>query len=449
MAKEKKKASFLFGASTSSYQIEGAWKQDGKSLSIWDVFTHKKRISRKENGDVACDHYNRFAHDISLMDSMHLDAYRFSLSWPRLLPDGVGKINSKGVDFYNRLIDTLLEKKIRPFVTLYHWDLPYVLERKGGWASIEIIDWFTQYAATCMKLFGDRVKDWIILNEPFVFLTTGYLLGIHAPGRRSLDRFYKGSHHALLAQASAAREMRKISKKANLGTTISCTYAYPYSESKKNISAAMRFDAFWNRLYIDPVLGRGYPRELSFARKIEFYAKQLSQKNKNFDLTFDFDFWGINTYTTKLVKSNRSIPFIGYRTIKRNLEANILGWEIDPTGIGKLLDKFSAYPEVKELYITENGIPMDDVVENSAVHDQARIRYLADHIGEVLRAKERGVPVKGYFVWSLLDNFEWAEGYKPRFGLVHVNYKTQERIVKDSGYWYRDFIQKYKKRKES
>ncbi|MCB1145175.1 MAG: beta-glucosidase [Leptospiraceae bacterium] len=428
---------FIFGSATSSYQIEGAWNEDGKSASIWDTFSHKGKIKDKSNADIACDHYNRFQEDVEIMAQLNLDAYRFSIAWPRVLPLGTGKPNEKGIDFYKRLCDNLLEKSIRPFVTLYHWDLPQILEDKGGWTNRDIIEWFSEYTSVMHNALKDRVKDWIILNEPFVFIVLGYLLGVHAPGRRGFKNFFRASHHAMLAQAASARILRSLDSTARIGTTVSCTATYPARDNEKDRQAARRFDAFYNRFYIDPVVGRGYPmQDLPVLKKIKKYIMPDDDKG----IQFDFDFWGINTYSTKLVKRNRVVPWLGYRELKRKLPRTAMGWEIDARGIHDLLMQFGKYPEIKELYITENGAAFDDRVEDGRVHDMNRIHYLNQHIDAVLKARANGVNVNGYFAWSLMDNFEWAEGFRPRFGLVHVDYKTLQRTIKDSGYWYRDFI---------
>lgn len=431
---------FLWGAATSAYQIEGAATADGKTASIWDTFSHRRRkIKQGHHGDIACDHYNRMPGDIGLMQQLGLQAYRFSLSWPRILPSLSAGANSRGLDFYNRLVDQLLAAGIRPFVTLYHWDLPQYLQDSGGWANRDIIGRFEDYAGVCAKALGDRVKDFIVLNEPMIFLTLGYLLGLHAPGKRSVSGFFAASHHALLAQAAAARLVRATVKDARVGTTISTTAAYPATDKRRDILAAHRFDTLYNTFYLDPVVGRGYPTDhFPVLRKIEKHIRGGDMEA----LRFDFDFWGLNTYTRKIVKYSRFIPYIHWRELKNppGSKETSLKWEIYPQGIYDLLMKLAAYPEIREIMVTENGAAFTDTVGQGRVADDYRIDYFKGYLSEVLRAKREGANITGYFAWSLMDNFEWAEGYAPRFGLIHVDYETQKRTIKDSGYWYRDFI---------
>jgi beta-glucosidase len=430
---------FLWGSATSAYQIEGAHKADGKELSIWDIFSHRRRkIRGGENGDIACDHYNRWQQDVSLLAELGLNAYRFSLSWPRLIRAD-GSANEAGFTYYRNLLLALRAKNIRPFVTLYHWDLPQYLEERGGWVNRDIVRHFASYTALVTQRLGDLVKDFIVLNEPMIFLTLGYLLGIHAPGKRSMKKFFAASHHALLAQAEAARTIRRELPHARIGTTISTTAVYPASARPRDKLAAERFDVLYNTFYLDPVLGRGYPtRHFPFLRRIEKYVRPGDMTA----LQFDFDFWGINTYTRKVVRYSRITPIIHWRELKQapGTRVNCMNWEVYPEGLYDLLKKFSAYPEIRELLVTENGYAAEDQLLAGRVADPERIQYYREYLAQVLRAKKEGVNVTGYFVWSLLDNFEWAEGFRPRFGLVHVDYLTQKRTIKDSGYWYRDFV---------
>ncbi len=430
---------FIWGAATSAYQIEGAHDKDGKSASIWDVFTRKRRkIRGRENGTIACDHYNRFQEDVNLMAELGLSAYRFSLSWSRLIRED-GSVEPRGFDFYKRLLDALHAKNIRPFVTLYHWDLPQYLQKRGGWAKREIIHEFARYTEAVTEHLGGLIDNYIVLNEPMVFLILGYLLGAHAPGKRSLSKFFAASHYALLAQAEAARSLRAAQPKAQIGTSISTTAVYPRSDSERDIQSAERFDTLYNTFYTEPVLGRGYPTaKFSTLKRIEKYIQEGDMEK----LRFDFDFWGINNYTRKIVRYSRWVPYAHWRELPTHHEAltNSLGWEVHSEGLYDLLKKFSAYKEIRNLIVTENGFAAEDQLVAGRVQDKERIAYYKDYIAQVLRAKNEGVNVTGYFAWSLLDNFEWAEGYAARFGLVHVDYLTQARRIKDSGYWYRDFI---------
>jgi beta-glucosidase len=377
--------------------------------------------------------------DVALMKKLHLQAYRFSLAWTRILPHDSTAVNTRGLDFYNRLVDALLEAGIRPFVTLYHWDLPQYLENKGGWTSRETIGRFTDYAAVCAKVLGDRVKDFIVFNEPMIFLSLGYLLGLHAPGRRGFKNFFSASHHVLLAQAEAAMALKALLPNARIGTTISATAAYPATNSDLDRRAAQRFDTFYNTFYLEPVLGRGYPgAHFPVLRKIEKYIHPGDIEK----IRFDFDFWGLNTYTRKQVQHSRYIPYIRWRELKnpKDAKATAMGWEIYPEGIYDLLKKYAAYPEIKQIYITENGAAFHDQLVAGRVVDPYRSEYLRDYTAQVLRAKSEGVNIAGYFAWSLFDNFEWAEGYHARFGLIYVDYLTQRRYIKDSGHWYKNFI---------
>lgn len=432
---------FDWGVATASYQIEGAHTKDGKGESIWDRFTHTPgKIDNGDHGDVACDHYHRFSEDFDIMQSLNIKQNRFSLAWTRLFPDGKGTVNEKGVDHYKRMIDACLERGIEPNITLYHWDLPQALEDQGGWTSREIVGRFSDYVDFCTKTFGDRIQRWMILNEPLVFTALGYMLGIHAPGRKGLKNFLPAAHHAALAQAEGGRITRQNCPTAEIGTTFSCSHATPYNEKPRHIQAAARFDAIMNRLFIDPVVGRGYPFDaLPGLKRIEKYYQPGDDQR----LLFDFDFIGIQNYTRDIVKASCFRPIIWHKTIaakKRNVPITDMGWEVYPEGIYHLLKKFGSYKEIKKIYVTENGAAFPDTVVDDRVHDEKRIEFLKEYIGQVLKAKKEGVNVGGYFVWSFMDNFEWAEGYRPRFGLVHVNYETQKRTIKDSGYWYRDFL---------
>ncbi|AFM13704.1 GH1 family beta-glucosidase [Turneriella parva] len=431
---------FVFGAATSAYQIEGAHDADGKTDSIWDTFTRRRRkIKNREHGRVACDHYHRVDGDVAIMQKLNLQAYRFSISWPRLQPTIGGAENIRGTDFYSRLVDKLLRANIRPFITLYHWDMPQYLEDKGGWINRDTIGRFADFASLVGRRLGDRVKDFIVFNEPMIFLSLGNLLGLHAPGRRSLRGFFAASHHVLLAQAEGARALRAVVGSAEIGTTISATAAYPASTSPRDVLAAQRFDTLFNTFYLEPVLGRGYPTaHFPALRRIEKHIRAGDMQK----LQFDFDFWGLNTYTRKRVKYSRFIPFVHWRELKNdpNVPETAMRWEIYPQGIYDLLKKYGSYPEIKKLYVTENGAAFHDQVVQGRVADSYRIEYLREYLRAVQRAKSEGVKIAGYFAWSLLDNFEWAEGYHARFGLTHVDYGTQKRTIKDSGYWYSRLI---------
>lgn len=441
LKKEEFGSEFVWGVSTAAYQIEGAFDVDGKGLSIWDSFTDRKgKIFRSQNAKHACDFYNNYEYDLALMRHLNIANFRFSISWPRLLPGGVGKPNPKGIDFYNRIIDKCLELGIEPWVTLYHWDLPQALEKRGGWTNREIIGWFKDYVALCVTQFGDRVKNWMVLNEPLAFVGAGYFLGLHAPGRKGKRNFLPALHHAALCQAEGGRVIRRLNPKARVGSTFSCSLIEPYSTSEKDFLAAKRVDALVNRLFIEPSLGMGYPvEELKFLEMLTRY-----QKPGDMDLLkFDFDFIGIQNYTREIVKHSWFVPHLKarkVRTQKKEASYTSMDWEVWPCSMYQMLQKFQKYQGVKDLYVTENGAAFKDVIEQGEILDHKRIDYLQQYMNAVLRAKKEGVNVKGYFVWTFTDNFEWAEGFRPRFGLVHVDFQTQKRTVKASGKWYAKFL---------
>ncbi|MCT4329491.1 beta-glucosidase [Elizabethkingia anophelis] len=441
LTKEAFGKDFIWGVSTAAYQIEGAHNLDGKGPSVWDKFVQKRnKIFRNHTGDIACDHYNRYIDDLYLMHSMNIRNYRFSISWSRILPEGTGLINQAGIDFYNRLIDLSLELGITPWVTLYHWDLPHSLEVKGGWTNRDVKDWFGDYVAICVKSFGDRVKNWMVLNEPTVFSAAGYFFGVHAPGRKSIEGFLAAAHHAALAQAHGARVIKTLQPESNVGTTFSCSHVEAYTNREKDIKAAKKADLLLNRLFIEPLLGMGYPvNEIKTLRRIEKYIKQNDER----DLKFDMDFIGIQNYTREIIRYAMFVPFLQAKIVNakdRNVEMTTMEWEVYPESIYHILKKFQAYENIPPLIITENGAAFSDTLQNNLVHDPKRLQYIQNILQQVLRAKQEGVNVNGYFVWTFLDNFEWAEGYHPKFGLVHVNFQTQQRTVKSSGHWYADFI---------
>ena len=432
---------FYWGVSTSAYQNEGGFDSGGKGLSIWDEFCGQKgKILNDEKGDNACEFYHRYEDDLTLMHQMGIRNFRFSLSWPRILPKGTGEINEEGITFYNNLIDKCLSHNITPWITLYHWGLPAHLEAKGGWTNRQIIEWFSEYVVVCVETFGDRVKNWMVLNEPMVFTGAGYFLGVHAPGKKGLNKFLAAAHHAVLCQAEGGRIIRNLLPEANIGTTFSCSYIEPLNGKKRHVKAAKRVDALLNRLFLEPALGLGYPfEELKLLKRIEkFYAPGDEEK-----MRFDFDFIGVQNYTREIIKYSFLTPFINARIIKagtRNVPVTLMDWEVYPQAIYEMLKKFNAYPQIRELIITENGAAFTDKVEAGQVIDPLRKEYLMQHMTELLKAKLEGVKVKGYFIWTFMDNFEWAEGFYPRFGIVYVDFKTQQRIIKASGKWFKEFL---------
>ena len=433
---------FKWGVSTAAFQIEGAYDVDGKGESIWDVFTMQKgKIYQNHHAKISCDFYNRYIQDLILMQSLYIPNYRFSLSWSRLLPEGVGRINCKGVDYYNRVIDFCLELGIEPWVTLYHWDLPNALQQKGGWINRDIINWFSNYVSFCIQKFGDRVKHWMILNEPMVFAGAGYFFGIHAPGKKGPFNFLATLHHAAMCQSEGARAARSIRSDLKIGTTFSCSHIEPATNHDADVQAAKKADALLNRTFIEALSGLGYPvKELKLLNRLEPFIKDGDESK----LPCQMDFIGIQNYTREIVAHSYFTPFIKTKIIradKRNVERTLMNWEIHPSSIYYMIKKFSTYNSVKEIIITENGAAFHDERSDGSVHDAQRKKYLQDHIQQVYKAKQEGINVNGYFIWSFTDNFEWAEGYYPRFGIVYVDFATQKRTVKDSGKWFSKFLE--------
>jgi beta-glucosidase len=441
--KEQFGSDFLWGVSTAAYQIEGAYQIDGKGLSIWDYFSNYKNskyIKDRSNANTACNHYHVFREDLELIKYLNIPNYRFSIAWPRIFPDGVGHINQKGVDFYDRLIDSMLELGITPWATLYHWDLPMALQQKGGWKNRDILFWFEEYVSFCSKRYGDRVKDWMILNEPMVFTGAGHFLGFHAPGLKGLGNFIPSMLHAALCNGLGGRLVRENVKDARIGTTISCSHIDPINQNEKNILAAGKMDALLNRLYIEPILGMGFPlTELPSLKSVE----KIMSAGDEYLMAFDFDFIGVQNYTREVVESKWYVPYVGAKLIgakERKVPYTTMGWEIYPESIYKVLKKFHAYGKIKQFIVTENGAAFEDKWIDQQIDDKMRTEYIQSYLSKVLEAKNEGVPVNGYFVWTLMDNFEWAEGFTQRFGLVGVDSKNQKRIVKSSGEWYRRFL---------
>jgi beta-glucosidase len=432
---------FTWGMAVAAVQIEGAHDAGGKGESIWDVFSSKKgKIFKGHHHYTACDFYNRYESDIDLIKQLNIPNFRFSISWSRILPDGTGNINQEGIDYYNRVIDYCISQGIEPWLTLYHWDLPHALELKGGWTNRDIVDWFTEYVNICAQHFGDRVKHWMVMNEPSVFVGAGYFLGLHAPGRTGLKNFLPAVHHSILCMATGGRALRRALPEASIGTTFSCSYIEPLTHKKRDIEAANRMDALLNRLFIEPILGLGYPiKELPLLKRMGKYAMPGDEGN----MKFDFDFIGIQLYTREKVKYSFFTPYLNASLVqakKRNVPITAMGWEVYPPAIYEILKKVNQYTGIKKIYITENGAAFPDEVKDGGVDDPKRVQFLQNYLEQVLKAKNEGCKVSGYFVWTLMDNFEWAEGYNPRFGLIYVDFSTQQRIVKSSGYWYRDFL---------
>ncbi len=434
---------FKWGVSTAAYQIEGAHLKHGKGQSIWDKFTQNTgNVLNGHNANESCDFYHLFEDDLELMSKMNIQNFRMSISWARIIPKGIGQVNNKGIDFYRRIFEKCHMLGIQPWVTLYHWDLPHELEIKGGWTNRDIVNWFLEFVQVCVDNFGDLVDHWMVLNEPMVFVGAGYFLGVHAPGKKGLKSFLPAVHHATLCQSLGGKLIKSAMPNATVGTTFSCSHIEPRTHSKRDIVAAKKVDALLNRLFIEPSLGFGYPIEdVQALERIEKYFKA----DDECDMKFDFDFIGIQNYTREIVKHSYFVPLIKAKLIKaekRTEKVTLMGWEVYPPSIYNMLKKFNQYEGINKLIVTENGAAFQDEIINNQVPDDLRVNYLKDHIAQVLRAKNDGVKVDGYFVWTFMDNFEWAEGYVPRFGLVYVDFKTKKRIIKSSGEWYKTFLSK-------
>ena len=432
---------FRWGTATAAFQVEGAVQEDGRGPSIWDTFTKRKgKIKGGHHAEVACDFYNRYESDLELVKVLGFKEFRFSLSWSRILPDGTGEVNQKGLDFYNRMIDKCLELDIEPWITLYHWDLPQALEDRGGWKNREIIQWFSAYATLCANAFGNRVKNWIVLNEPTAVAGLGYTTGLHAPGKKGVFNFLPVVHHLALCNAAGGRILRKSVENAYIGTALSCSHVQAFSDKPKDVRAAQRADAIMNRLFVEPALGMGYPTDVfPFLNGIKNYMKPGDVEN----LAFAFDFIGLQNYFRIVVKHSYFAPVLWLEEIPakiRNVPLTAMGWEVAPEGMYAILKQFSTYPGIREIIISENGAAFADLQQDGKVMDHERIRFFQEYLKSILKAKNEGVRVAGYLAWSMLDNFEWAEGYHPRFGLVYVNYETQERTVKESGKWFAEFL---------
>jgi len=431
---------FVWGAATAAYQIEGAWNEDGKGENIWDRFSHiPGKVENGDTGDVACDHYHRWREDVALMKEMGLKAYRFSVSWPRVFPKGSGAVNPAGLDFYDRLVDALMEANIEPFLTLYHWDLPQSLQDKGGWPSRIVVNAFSEYADLVSRKLGDRVKHWITLNEPHVSAFIGYYQGLHAPGHTDIHEAVAASHHLLLSHGLAVPIIRNNCPDARVGITLNMHPQTPASSSAADHAAAWREDGIVNRWFLDPLSGRGYREDIR-----QFYNDPMAciQEGDLDKISAPLDFLGINYYArgiarSKEVKEEENMP----RQVFPNAEHTEMGWEVYPEGMYEILCRLRFNYYFPAYYITENGAAYRDQVNvDGQVEDAERLAYIRRHLQMVHKAITAGVPVKGYFAWSLLDNFEWAYGYAKRFGLIYVDFKTQQRIIKSSARWYQQVI---------
>jgi beta-glucosidase len=433
---------FVWGAATSAYQIEGGWNEDGKGPSIWDTFCHTPgRIAHGDTGDVAVDHYHRFHEDVTLMAELGLQAYRFSVAWSRVQPSGKGAANPAGLDFYERLVDDLLSKGIEPYLCLFHYDLPQALQDHGGWPNRETAFAFADYARLVTERLSDRVKVWFTLNEPWISAFAGYFSGEHAPGIKDPPAGFKAIHHLLLSHGLAAEAIRSSARQAvKVGITLNLTPVDAASDSKKDREAARRIDTVINRSVLDPLLrGTSPMQEIPAIRLLlaGLIKRGDLQKIRNLDIL------GLNYYTRAVVKHDPDFPVVAASQVYPPGNEYSRMWEIYPEGLYALLQRiWTEYQPHCEIMITENGIPVPDGLDfDGRVRDERRIRYLSNHLNQAHRAIQAGIPVKGFFHWSLMDNFEWAYGYDPRFGLVYIDYPSLHRTIKDSGRWFAQVIQ--------
>jgi beta-glucosidase len=429
---------FVWGAASSAYQIEGATGEDGRGESIWDRFARVPgKIADGSTGDVACDHYHRFPGDVALMKELGLGAYRFSVAWPRILPEGKGAVNQKGLDFYSRLVDALLAAGIAPWVTLYHWDLPSALSDLGGFTNREVAAWFAEYAGVVGRALGDRVKHFMTLNEPQVFTIFGYLTGDHAPGTIDLPGYVRASHHANLAHGKGVQALRAASSSAKIGIVEQIFPVHPLSTDEADRAAAYRVDGLFNRWFLDPLLKGVYPEDM--LELLSFLPSPVQPGDAE-TIHQPIDFLGLNHYTRQFARHDPELPFFEFHVDvahrQPGSEYTQMGWEVHAPSFGEVLARLRNEYRNPLVYVTENGAATVETVEADGVRDPARRSYLQSYLAELHAAVTEGSRVGGYFVWSLTDNFEWAFGYTKHFGIVHVDYETQRRIVKDSGRWY-------------
>ena len=434
---------FYWGVAISSVQNEGAAFHDGKGASIWDEFSKQRRkIFRNQSPSHATEFYFRYKADIDIASQLGFNSFRFSFSWSRLIPDGSGQVNLTAVKVSRSLIDYCLEKNLTPMATLYHWDLPLELEKKGGWCNPSILQWFGRYTKICANLFGDKVKYWLVLNEPLSFTTLGYMIGLHAPGKRGSKYFIPAVQHACIAQAEGGRILREYVPDSIIGTSFSCSEVTAASEKNEDLEAAKRVDLLMNHIFIQPVLGNGFPdcENFELLQRLEIENRSWRFRNR---MHFDFDFIGLQNYFPIVVKHQPFIPLIQANDVKakkRMMPHTDLGWEINPNAFYNIIRDLSTLFPGKQIFITENGACFKDNLVDGKILDNQRCDFFESHLVALKRLVDDGVLLKGYYVWTLTDNFEWHQGYDARFGLIYIDYKNQERIMKQSAFWWQDFL---------
>ena len=439
---------FVFGAAASAFQIEGAVIEDGRGPTIWDVFSHKEgKTLKNAHADVACDHYHKYKEDVALMKQLNLQAYRGSIAWSRIYPEGKGRVNQKGLDFYKRLTDELLKKDITPYYTLFHWDLPLALQKEfGGFQSRKIVDAFGDYVDTVVGALGDRVSNWMTVNEPFEYAGMGHLLGNFAPGKKNPWLYFRAMHNYLLSHGEAVQRIRSRYPESNIGLAVSLTPIHPAKDDPKTIKAAKLANQFLNDITLSPLFKAEYPRELY--KKVRMFMPKIYPGDME-KITTPIDFFGINNYQREFATYNRFFPLLhfdvsGVGERREDLyvdgaEYTHIGWEVYPKSIRESIEMVQGYTDTP-IYITENGAAFKDELTERGVYDDRRINFIKECLKEINTAMQNGAPVKGYFVWSVMDVFEWSGGYKPTFGLIYHDRKNNKRTIKDSGYWYAKVI---------
>lgn len=434
---------FKFGTATAAYQIEGGWNEDGKGLSTWDVFSHTKgKIKEGHTGDVACNTYHDFQTDVDIMSELGMDAYRFSIAWSRVLPDGKGKPNEKGIDYYSRLIEALLEKNITPFITLFHWDMPYALYKENrGFVGRDTAYYFAEYAQLMIERFGDRVKDWITFNEPWEHAFMGYFIADQAPGEANPFAYFKAAHHELLGHGLGVQAMRSVRNDLNIGITLSQFPVYPFNfdASEKDMESVEFTDMFMNRFYLDPVFKGTYPQKLF--KKIKFLKPPVKEGDLK-DINQPIDFLGVNYYTRVFANPKWYIPILKTWVEREPKDERyfhpVLGSYAFPDGMKELAKRYRDEYGNPTLYITENGTGATK--PKGIVNDEYRITYVQHYLKALEEAIAEGSDIRGYFYWTLMDNFEWGQGFTHPMGIIKVNHETQERTLRDSAYWFKDMI---------
>jgi beta-glucosidase len=433
---------FVWGAATAAFQIEGATRVDGRGESIWDRFAATPgNVHNGDTGDPACQHYYRWQEDLDLMQSLGLQGYRFSIAWPRIQPNGRGRPNRKGLDFYRRLAEGMREREIAPLATLYHWDLPQALEDEGGWASRDVVERFVDYAQIVFDGLGALVDDWITHNEPWVTAFLGYAHGTKAPGVKDWSIALRAAHHALLSHGAVVQAFRDAGCTGRIGITVDLTVAEAATASAEDEAAARRLDGHHNRWFLDPLLRGSYPRDMVELYKSRFGPFDAVRDGDLQLISRPIDFLGVNFYRPHLVRASGGDSVLGVAEAETDAERTAMGWPVVPSALTELLVRLRRDYGDMPLLITENGAAFDDRLDGgTVVEDERRVAYVKEHIAAVERARAAGVDVRGYYVWSLLDNFEWEYGYDKRFGIVFVDFPTQRRIPKRSALWYRDLI---------